>query len=886
MSEPVSISPRSVAPSAAPALIEAPIQPAHALPVPLVALVGRQTESAELQALLSSQRLVTLTGPGGVGKSRLALHLAHACQLAFAHGAYLVPLAAVSAPEHIAPAIADALGFAFYSPRDPQQQLLDYLRARQTLLVLDNFEHLLPAANLLSAWLEQAAGLKLLVTSRERLNVQGEWVFDLGGLAVPEAGMAPDPESYPAGQLFLQVARRVARFTLHPGDWAPVARLCRFVNGLPLAIEMAAAWSRAVTVGDIAAEVEKNLDFLTAPRRDTPERHRSLRVVLDYSWAQLTPHEQEVFRKLSVFKGGFQRAAAESVAGANLNVLTALVDQSFLQWEAATQRYRMHDLLIRYGHDRLAENPAEEHFTVERYGEYYASFLHEQFEASKGKEQTLAYQAIGAELANLRWVWEQAVVGEKLAQVDQMVDGLYKFYRLRGLYQEGLDGFDLANRVLQPRKLTPQLADAPLWRAVMGEGILAYLLGLTDRAENILSECRDAFQALNMPAEVVTCIHSLAGMLLSINKFSAVKKLLSDETQFVSNFSETPLMTANRFRMLGMISSNLGECLEGRRYYEQALNLYQKLGNKQMEATLLVDVGLLDQILACFPAAIERYQRALQLSHEIDYFEGEFAVLQNLSELHCKLGNSEAAEQYGQRAFHLARLPQHRLEQSFALVALGDAWLNQGRYLEAQEAYQQALTVYRELDLRVAAVEPLAGLARVLLHQERLDLALSIVDEVLSFLQSTSCEEIGELHTIYWECYSVLYACKDLRAPSILEMAYRLLQERADKIVDDSLRRSFLENVPANRDLLQVYALLQAQSPGSAGAATLPDPLSEREVEILGLIAAGCSNQDITQRLFVSINTVKTHTKSIFRKLGVNSRTQAVQRARELKLIA
>ncbi|MFQ6049389.1 MAG: BTAD domain-containing putative transcriptional regulator, partial [Phycisphaerae bacterium] len=288
-------------------------------------LFGRADELREIVSRLDNPfcRLLTLTGPGGIGKTRLAMQVAADKSGDFQHGVYFVPLAALSSPDFLVPAIAEALKLSLASSRSPRMQLLGYLRDKALLLVLDNFEHLVGGTSLLTDILTQAPQVKLLVTSRERLNLQREWVFEVQGLSCPEDANAADAEEHGAVQLFLHAARRLRPdYALTDRNRPAVIRICHLVGGMPLGIELAAGWVRILSTTAIADEIAHNLDALATTMRDVPERHRSLRAVFEESWQHLTPAEQAVFRRLSVFRGGFSREAAEQVARARLRILS------------------------------------------------------------------------------------------------------------------------------------------------------------------------------------------------------------------------------------------------------------------------------------------------------------------------------------------------------------------------------------------------------------------------------------------------------------------------------------------------------------------------------------------------------------------------------------
>ena len=353
--------------------------PTHHLPPAPTPFVGREGELAEIEQLLSDPacRLLTLVGPGGIGKTRLALEAAHVMvdTATFPNGVYFASLQPLTSPEFIISTIADALSFQFYSGADPRQQLLDYLREKSLLLVLDNVEHLLEDISLVSEMLAAAPGVHILATSRERLNLREEWVLEVSGLNSPAVETEINLESYSAIELFVQQARRVSvGFALDNANQSAVVRICHLVGGMPLGIELAAAWVRALSCEQIADEIERSLDVLETPTRNIEPRHRTMRAALDQSWQLLSDVEQNVFKRLSVFRGGFTREAAEYVARATLRTLTGLVDKSMVRVNAGG-RYDLQELLRQYAEEKLGEMPAEQEQTRDRHSTYYADFM-------------------------------------------------------------------------------------------------------------------------------------------------------------------------------------------------------------------------------------------------------------------------------------------------------------------------------------------------------------------------------------------------------------------------------------------------------------------------------------------------------------------------------
>ncbi|HLA43443.1 MAG TPA: AAA family ATPase, partial [Aggregatilineales bacterium] len=397
---------------------------AHNLPSQPTAFIGREAELAEISDLLAAPdcRLLTLTGPGGIGKTRLGLEAARLITdenvpaTAFSHGVYFVPMQPLTSTDFIIPTIANSLKFIFYDERDPRVQLLDYLHSKHLLLVMDNFEHLLDSADLLPEILAYAPAVKILVTSRERLRLQEEWVLDIHGLPFPEQDDIEAVEDYTAIQLFVQNARR-AGYIPQASDAGAIMQICRLVEGIPLAIELAAAWVRILPCEAIAREVEHSLDILTTSLRNVPEKHRSMHAVFEHSWNLLSENEQAVFRKLSVFRGGFRREAAEAVTGANLAILASLVDRSMLRMDT-DGRYSLQELLRQYAHYQL-DCAGETESTGDAHCAYYAGFLDRRVPVLKGPDQIKALDEIETELDNVRVSWRRAVAQGKQCEIEQ-----------------------------------------------------------------------------------------------------------------------------------------------------------------------------------------------------------------------------------------------------------------------------------------------------------------------------------------------------------------------------------------------------------------------------------------------------------------------------------
>jgi predicted ATPase/DNA-binding SARP family transcriptional activator len=407
------------------------------LPRPLTTLVGRERELARLGELLDDPtcRLVTLVGPGGIGKTRLALEVAAVREDRHRDGAVFVSFVGTSPgrPEEAADLVlanlAAALGVSLAVPRDPLELLCDALAGRELLLVLDNLEQLRDAAGVVAELLGRASGVQMLATSRRHLGLGVEWLVEVPGLPWPPAEAGVEAAGYEAVQLFQQRAR-----LLRPGsldtDAEGMARVCRLVAGVPLAIELAARWVRSATPATIADRLAGGLELLETSSADVERRHRSLRAVIDWSWQLLTDDERRVLARLSVLRGGFDLDAAAAVAGATLPLLAGLVDQSLVT-VAEDGRYDMHELLRQYAAERLAAALADEQATRQRHAQHYVALLPDPGEATAGNGGNL-----DAEVENLRAATDWLVEHADPARLDGRLVRLCALYRRRGWFRE------------------------------------------------------------------------------------------------------------------------------------------------------------------------------------------------------------------------------------------------------------------------------------------------------------------------------------------------------------------------------------------------------------------------------------------------------------------
>lgn len=654
------------APEAAPALPR--------LPLPATLLVGRQPEAEQLQTIIldEGQRLVTLMGPGGIGKTRLALHMAHMLEPHFANGAVFVPLVAISNSVELPTAIAGAMNKSLPGDSSSTAQLDALLAGQSLLLVLDNFEHLLAldgdaVTELIDHILQHLPTVHMLITSRERLRLGGERIFELGGLAVPKSDPNSDPAASDAVILFLQRARQVApAFALTPANRNAIVRLCNLLSGMPLGIELAAAWMRTLTPDEIATEIERSLDFLTLADRGVPARHRSLRAAFEHSWKLLSPEEQKAAARLSIFRGGFHREGAQAVAGASLPTLAALIDKSLVQVvsESASQigkqegglRYDIHELLRQYLHDKLIEMGDEEAI-ARRHVEYFTAMAEKVESHHYATIPQEWLKQLRTEQGNLRAALAWSLNQRGAPQLGlRLVGALGRFWYMGDAWKEGREWLHTALSLIDDTTppavramVLTQLGDLEhamaeydlsrqhneealaLWRALDDHPRLAWTLFQLGtlhstianfaQAEELFAESLTIYRRLDEPWFIGLILLQLASTLMSYDNYEGAAKLLDEAV---------PIFRAQaRANIMGVALNLQGWCLVQQgdydtaiEHFEEALTIGQGVGNWQAIGWSLRNLGMAHLLLHNLDQAEEYLRSCLRIYQQISFKSG------------------------------------------------------------------------------------------------------------------------------------------------------------------------------------------------------------------------------------------------------------------------
>ena len=598
-----------------------PVPPHNPLLQP-TPFIGREEELARINRCLTDAdcRLLTLIGPGGIGKTRLALEAASRSLSSDTSpgGVYFIPLAALNSADFLVSTIADRLNFIFQGGIDPKVQLFNYFGGQKqaTLLVLDNFEQLADGADLLADLLQHAPMVKILTTSRERLNLRDEWVLDIQGLPFPLSAESGETlESYASVQLFLQTAARLNTvIALSDADKPFVARICQLVEGMPLGLELAAAWTRVLSCREIVNEIEKSLDFLTTSLRDVPARHRSLIAVFDHSWHLLSPEEQGVFRRLAVFRGGFSREAAEQVAGASLPLLATLADKSMLRrWESG--RYGFHELLRQYAAGKLDE-AGETGDGRSRHLTFYLSLAEEAEPRFRGAEQITWLDRLNTENGNLRAALAWSLEGGDTATGLRLVATLGQFWFMRSQqYDEALGWLERVLSAAGPAAQAEERAKACNWL-----GQFALYQGDDAKAKKAFEKSLVLYRRLEDQTGIADSLLHIGDIVSSQGDDIAARSLYAEAR---SKYEESlpglrergdDWTIARSLNLLGEIARTEEDYASARSFYEDSLAIRRKLSDTRGVAVSLHNLGHVAHHQGDFRQAAAYFKESLTLS--------------------------------------------------------------------------------------------------------------------------------------------------------------------------------------------------------------------------------------------------------------------------------
>jgi predicted ATPase/DNA-binding SARP family transcriptional activator len=816
---------------------------------PTTSFIGRCREQAEISEHLANPdcRLITILGMGGIGKSRLALQLALSHTGLYRDGIYFVPLITAS---DILSAIAAELGFA--SP-DACSRLPELLQGKEILLVLDNFEHLVETSSGLSDLLEAAPGLKIIVTSRERLRLREEWVFHLEGLPFPLELEALEARSWDSLVLFESRLGQInSNYTRSRTDLMDIASICQLVEGQPLAIEMAAGAVAESSCSEVAGSLRLTFDALSPSLRNFPKRHLSLRAVFEHSWSLLSPEQRNCLANLSVFIGGFTGEGALQIAATSAMQLAGLMAKSLVRRDPSG-RYSLHESIRQFAYEKL-ENVAAAHAS---HATYYADLL----SRNNGKISPEVLDMLQAERANLRAAWKWSLP-QNLSVFSTLLAGLSSLYSMRGPLNEGetlfsealhdLEGNDSSKtlsaqiaielarlynnqaRYAQAIELARSITGHPSIRAqaLLTEGQALAAQGECEAARPVLQQALALGRELGEKRIEANCLRELGnvanrlveyaeavplyerslalarelgdrrGESATLNNWASVDwdlgKLDSAHTRFLEALSLYRELgnspgEAKALNNLSNVAADQGDLGASLQYCEQALRIHRSMGNPRGQSAALNNLGATYFILGQYALARKNYQQALDFHRESGNMQAEAETLANLSLLDCEQGFLGSGRENALQAIALAEKTGDGVNHANALYYLGRSQLAAGDHEAAENTLQHALAMRREIPHPGRLLEIQAELALLARRRSRNVQALEFLTPVLEILtDDSSLHGTDNPYRIYGLVVEILAANQDSRASAVLEKGKILLKDHAEKIGDPSLRQSFL----------------------------------------------------------------------------------------------
>jgi len=794
--------------------------------------VGREHELGLVKSRLlrDDVALLTLTGPGGAGKSRLAVHAARAVVERFVDGAWFVALGVLTEPGLVVPAIAQVLGLRDAGDQPLDGRLREYLRDRQLLLILDNFEHLLSATVELLDVLADAPQVKVLVTSRALLRVSIEHSIRVPTLSVPQSAdpvALPELDRYDAIRLFLERARAVdPDFRVTADEAATVAEICRRTDGLPLAIELAAARLRHLSPRALLARLERRLPLLIDGARDLPPRQRTLRETIAWSYGLLEPEVQRVLRHLAVFVDGCTLEAAEMVCdGVGADVfgsLTELVDQSLLLPDASdAPRFRLLETVREYAQEQLAAS-GEHAEAASRHLAFYLALAEEAEPQLRASHQAVWLGRLEVEHANLRAALAWALARGANDCALRLAGCLWRFWFFHGHFTEGRQWLEAALSATGP---TCSSARA---KALCGAGMLAHYQADYAQAEALCSESLSLYRQLDTELGVASALHGLAVVARSKGDFAAV-----------------------------------------RARYAEALALLRALGDSAVLGNALVYFGyavLIEGDIEFARALIREGRTAYEAARDLS---GIAFSVHASGVLEWYDDNYAAAQRCVEEGLLTFRAVGDQRSVARSLGNLGNIAVSRGDHRAAASNYSEALALFRALGdtLFIAStLEGVAGLAIATKQPERAARLLAACDKMRELISAP----VAPIEKPRLERMRA-----DVRA-QLGEHAYLSAWAEGRRMTaEQAVTASFPEPGPTS------WPVDGRPAGGERKQTSRPTDLTSREIEVLRLVAGGFTNASIADQLVISERTVNTHLVSIYGKLGVHTRATATRFAVE-----
>lgn len=835
----------------------------HTIPAPLTPLLGREDEILHLVALLDqvTTRLVTLTGPGGIGKTRLAIEVASRMASEFAHGACFISLAAVREPALVVTSIAHDLGLKGQSDEQIEELVIRELWQAHLLLVIDNLEHLVETVGpWLATLLTACPRLSVLATSRLALHIAGEQRFAVPPL--PLSDVEPDGAvtDNAAMALFAQCAHAVRPdFTITPANAAMVATIVRRLDGVPLAIELAAARVTMLSPAALLARVSDQISILSGGRRDAPARHQTMRAAIAWSYDLLPSEARWLFRQLAVFLGGATLEAIATVIGEEdstivLDAVESLVDQSLLmghEQQDGQVRFRMLEPIREFALERLVSD-GEEAAARDAHAAWCLTLAERTFAVLRESVRAQWFDLLEAELDNLRGGLAWLAARDRIEDAIDLAIDLFFFFLTRGYHTETVALFE--GFLKHPRVSLPTRSRA---KALLGSGILAMGHGDCEQALGQLHESVGIFRKAEDRVYTGLALVNVGNAYSTVSDFDRAEETNREVIAIGRETNDAWLLKAG-LHNFGVVLSARGEVGQTIPLFEETLAMDRLAGN-------VYGVELALQNLANVCLMREDYDRAESLIQEALAVLAELGHQVDLSHAWMLLarvargrGDYAAAAAHLDTALTIARRINEKVNIASALLALGDITRLQGDIAGAMDHFREGIAIAQQIGSRADVAEGLEGVAGVAVGMGDMHQAARLLGAADALLAAIGTSRPAGTRVREYE--------KHVRAVR-------------DALDDAAFAAAWAEGQALAPEDVVVEATVVEPSPGAAvtaASALDKDGLSPRELEVLRLMADGLTNQEIADRLFLSHRTATSHASSILGKLGLATRTAVV----------
>jgi predicted ATPase/DNA-binding NarL/FixJ family response regulator/transcriptional regulator with XRE-family HTH domain len=853
--------------------------PRHNLPLQLTSFIGREREMAEVKRLLSSTRLLSLTGSGGCGKTRLAMQAASQLE-DFPDGIWLADLAPLFDPALIPQSVASLFDLYQVSDTPIVTLLLNFLQSKNLLLIFDNCEHLIQGcAELCNELLRACPNLEILATSREALNTAGETAFYVPSLSMPDLQKAASIQALKqseAVRLFIERAK-AANPSLHLNDTnAPaIAQICLQLDGMPLAIELAAARVNSISVEEIAARLDDRFRLLTAGSRTALPRHRTLRALIDWSYDLLSDPERILLGRLAVFAGGFTLEAAESVCAEGnkneiLDLLSSLVQKSLVLLKLDDQpRYGLLETIRQYAREKLVES-GEADAARDFHLDYFMKFAEATAPKLHGPEQMQALDRLDSELDNVRAALEWSLREGRAEKGLRLAGALAWFWERRGYWSEGRARIE---RLLNQPDAAPRTlirANGLVAASLLANSLAAAWVGGSKASHPYLEE------AITIARE-----HGQAGkrwcalaLIFLSNSVYADNPILAesqcdDAWATIQELNE-PWISALLIHQRAHWYENQHDYPAARKAFEDSMMLFRSVGDRRWEAILFSDLAELSSIQGDHVDARRRLEINLPYFRQTKDRQHICFSLLRLADIARTEGNYDLAKEYAVEGLGLARELGSKLQINSLTATLGFVALHDGELDAGRSLFVECLMTARVLNLKQRVATALLGLATIAVVEKQVRRAIQLFAVLDTLIEEKVKDNFGRGDEKDYNKYLTI------------------MREQLDEVV---FNKTWAEGHAMAFEQAIEFALA-APEPDLARLATIPQQtikekfggLTSREREVAVLIAQGKSNPEIAKALVVSERTVTTHVTNILSKLRFTSRTQIASWATEKRL--